>query len=157
MSMTQCKYDKLNVIGKAWIKIGSSLGLIYVKEIDDGMIELNNLTNLNLTLKVFGSMSEERLTTVLLLEQLVGCAIALGILTNIVHFFYRFESCLSKNKSHSLSVSGPSLRRINLLNVKLKVAVLQYLRCFESPEVPGKIFMSYFYKYNCAIQLFTKC
>ena len=39
---------------------------------------MNNLTNLNLTLKLFGPMSESNLTIVLLLEQVFCSFIALG-------------------------------------------------------------------------------
>ena len=59
---------------------GSILGLVYTKEIpnEDEVIEMNNLTNLNLTLKLFGPMSERNLTIVLLLEQVFCSFIALG-------------------------------------------------------------------------------
>ena len=39
---------------------------------------MNNLTNLNLTLKLFGPMSESNLTIVLLIEQVFCSFIALG-------------------------------------------------------------------------------
>jgi len=79
MSLTECKYENLNLIGKIWIKFGSRLGIIYINELEDGIIEINNLTNLNLTLKIFGSISEEKLTTILLFQQIFGCFIALAV------------------------------------------------------------------------------
>ena len=57
---------------------GSIFGLVYTKELEDGELEMNNLTNLNLTLKIFGQMSERNLTIVLLLEQVFCSFIALG-------------------------------------------------------------------------------
>ena len=57
---------------------GSIFGLVYTKELEEGELEINNLTNLNLTLKFFGPMSESSLTVVLLLEQVFCSFIALG-------------------------------------------------------------------------------
>ena len=57
---------------------GSIFGLVYTKELEEGELEINNLTNLNLTLKIFGPMSESSLTVVLLLEQGFCSFIALG-------------------------------------------------------------------------------
>ena len=88
MSMTKFKYDKLNIIGKLWVKVGSMLGLIYTKELDDGEMEMNNLTNLNLTLKLIGPVSERNLTVVLLAEQVVGCCLALAIRYQLSHLLY---------------------------------------------------------------------
>jgi len=78
MSLTKFKYSQLHFIGRLWVKLGSIFGLVYTKELEDGELEMNNLTNLNLTLKIFGQMSERNLTIVLLLEQVFCSFIALG-------------------------------------------------------------------------------
>ena len=79
MSTTRVKWSKLNVIGKFWITAGKLTGTIWTKDLDDDEIELNNLTNLNLTLKVVGPVTEENLTKILIVQQIFGCVLALFI------------------------------------------------------------------------------
>ena len=79
MSTTRVKWSKLNIIGKLWITAGKLTGTIWTKQLEDDEIELNNLTNLNLTLKLVGSVSEANLTKILLFQQVLGCALALFI------------------------------------------------------------------------------
>jgi len=88
MSLTRFKYNQLHFIGQFWIKIGSLFGLVYTKELEDGELEINNLTNLNLTLKLFGQMSERNLTVVLLLEQVFCSFIALAIRYQLSELLY---------------------------------------------------------------------
>ena len=88
MSMTRFKFDQLSPIGKLWVKVGSMLGLVYTRELDDGEMEMNNLTNLNLTLKLIGPVSERNLTVVLLMQQVAGCALALAIRYQLSHLLY---------------------------------------------------------------------
>jgi len=79
MSTTRVKWSKLNVIGKFWVTAGKLTGTIWTKDLDDDELELNNLTNLNLTLKIVGPVSEEKLTTILIFQQILGCVLALFI------------------------------------------------------------------------------
>lgn len=79
MSTTRVKWSKLNIIGKLWITAGKLTGTIWTNELEDDEIELNNMTNLNLTLKLVGSVSEASLTKILLFQQVLGCALALFI------------------------------------------------------------------------------
>ena len=88
MSMTRFKYDQLNPIGKIWVTLGSMLGLVYTRELESGEMEMNNLTNLNLTLKLVGPLSERNLTVVLLVQQVVGCVLALAIRYQASHLLY---------------------------------------------------------------------
>ena len=88
MSTTRVKLTTTNFIGLAWIKIGSATGLIHVTEISKEEVEINNLTNLNLTLKLTGPVSERDLTVVLLLEQIVGVCLALFIRYYVADLIY---------------------------------------------------------------------
>ena len=88
MSMTKFKYEKLNFVGKVWVKLGSLTGLVYTRELEDGEMEMNNLTNLNLTLKLVGPVSERKLTVILLVEQVFGCILALAIRYQLSHLLY---------------------------------------------------------------------
>lgn len=88
MSTTRVKWSKLHIIGKIWITAGKLTGLIWTKDLPEDEIELNNLTNLNLTMKILGSLSEETLTNVLLAQQFLGNLAALFIRYYIAGFFY---------------------------------------------------------------------
>jgi len=88
MSLTKFKYSQLNFIGRLWVKLGSIFGLVYIRELEDGELEMNNLTNLNLTLKLFGPMSESNLTIVLLIEQVFCSFIALAIRYQLSELLY---------------------------------------------------------------------
>jgi len=88
MSTTRVKWSKLNIIGKFWITAGKLTGTIWTKDLDDDEIELNNLTNLNLTLKIVGPVSEENLTKILIFQQILGCFLALFIRYYIAGLVY---------------------------------------------------------------------
>ena len=88
MSTAKFKFSSLHPLGQLWVRVGTTLGLIWSRECDDGMMEINNLTNLNLTLKFTGPISERNLTVVLLLEQVLGCFLALAIRYQLSHLLY---------------------------------------------------------------------
>lgn len=80
--------SNLNIIGRLWVQIGSKLGLIWVKKLEEDEVEINNLTNLNLTLKLVGPVSERDLTVILLVEQFLGVLLALFIRYFLAHLIY---------------------------------------------------------------------
>jgi len=88
MSTTKVKLEKLHPIGRLWIQAGSLLRVIHVTQLEDGEVEVNNLTNLNLTLKLTGPISEEHLTMVLLAEQICAVLLALFIRYYVAGFLY---------------------------------------------------------------------
>ena len=88
MSTTRFKISNLNIIGRLWVQIGSKLGLIWVKKLENEEVEINNLTNLNLTLKIVGPVSERDLTVILLVEQFLGVLVALFIRYYVAHLIY---------------------------------------------------------------------
>jgi len=83
MSMAVFKEEELKFLGDICLRIFSLFGLTHVKRFsgDDGvkMVECNNLTLINLILKMFGPMHERTLTLVLLAIQIFCSAIAFCI------------------------------------------------------------------------------
>jgi len=83
MSMAVFKEEELKVLGDICLRIFSLFGLTRVKRFsgDDEvqMVECNNLTLINLILKMFGPMHERTLTLVLLTIQIFCSAIAFAI------------------------------------------------------------------------------
>lgn len=55
---------------------------------DGAFTECNNMTLINLLLKVFGPMHERNLTLFLLLLQVVGSAVTFSIRYQLVRLFY---------------------------------------------------------------------
>lgn len=89
MSTTRAKRSKLNIIGRVWVDLGHRLGLVHIVKIDDDEFEMNNLTNLNLTLKLVGPVSERNLTIILLGQQIFGVFFALFIRYYVAHLVYQ--------------------------------------------------------------------
>ena len=73
MSMARFPPSSLTSLGSLALSLLSSLGLVHVRreqgEGQQELIECNNLTLINFTLKLLGPMHERTLTTVMLLFQ----------------------------------------------------------------------------------------
>lgn len=62
---------------------------VHQSENEDGAFtECNNMTLINLLLKVFGPMHERNLTLLLLLLQILGSAVTFSIRYQLVRLFY---------------------------------------------------------------------
>ncbi|XP_019519100.1 PREDICTED: UDP-N-acetylglucosamine--dolichyl-phosphate N-acetylglucosaminephosphotransferase isoform X2 [Hipposideros armiger] len=91
MSYSKFKTKSLSFLGTFILKVAGSLQLVTVRqsENDDGAFtECNNMTLINLLLKVFGPMHERNLTLLLLLLQILGSAITFSIRYQLVRLFY---------------------------------------------------------------------
>ena len=77
MSMSRFKPSELKPLGSLCLKLAESLGVVHIKYDvgEDGQyMECNNLTILNLVLKLHGPMHEKSLTkTLLLIQALCSC------------------------------------------------------------------------------------
>lgn len=74
MSMSRFKPSDMKILGSIFLKVTNSLGLVHVcpKVGEDGIyMECNNLTILNLVLKLHGPMHEKSLTITLLVIQVL--------------------------------------------------------------------------------------
>lgn len=91
MSYSKFKTKSLSFLGTFILKVAENLGLLTVRhsENEDGAFtECNNMTLINLLLKVFGPMHERNLTLFLLLLQVVGSAVTFSIRYQLVRLFY---------------------------------------------------------------------
>ncbi|KAM5226915.1 UDP-N-acetylglucosamine--dolichyl-phosphate N-acetylglucosaminephosphotransferase isoform 1-T1 [Hipposideros larvatus] len=91
MSYSKFKTKSLSFLGTFILKVAGSLQLVTVRqsENDDGAFtECNNMTLINLLLKVFGPMHERNLTLLLLLLQILGSAVTFSIRYQLVRLFY---------------------------------------------------------------------
>ncbi|EPY88035.1 UDP-N-acetylglucosamine--dolichyl-phosphate N-acetylglucosaminephosphotransferase [Vicugna pacos] len=91
MSYSKFKTKSLSFLGTFILKVAESLRLVSVRqsENEDGAFtECNNMTLINLLLKVFGPMHERNLTLFLLLLQVVGSAVTFSIRYQLVRLFY---------------------------------------------------------------------
>ncbi|XP_045432142.1 UDP-N-acetylglucosamine--dolichyl-phosphate N-acetylglucosaminephosphotransferase isoform X2 [Pipistrellus kuhlii] len=91
MSYSKFKTKSLSFLGTFILKVAASLQLVTVRpsEDEDGAFtECNNMTLINLLLKVFGPMHERNLTLLLLLLQVLGSAITFSIRYQLVRLFY---------------------------------------------------------------------
>ncbi|XP_037003224.2 UDP-N-acetylglucosamine--dolichyl-phosphate N-acetylglucosaminephosphotransferase isoform X2 [Artibeus jamaicensis] len=91
MSYSKFKTKSLSFLGTFILKIAESLQLVTVRqsENEDGAFtECNNMTLINLVLKVFGPMHERNLTLLLLLLQILGSAVTFFIRYQLVRLFY---------------------------------------------------------------------
>lgn len=91
MSYSKFKTKSLSFLGTFILKVAESLRLVTVRqsENEDGAFtECNNMTLINLLLKVFGPMHERNLTLFLLLLQVVGSAVTFSIRYQLVRLFY---------------------------------------------------------------------
>ncbi|XP_019571876.1 UDP-N-acetylglucosamine--dolichyl-phosphate N-acetylglucosaminephosphotransferase [Rhinolophus sinicus] len=91
MSYSKFKTKSLSFLGTFILKVAGSLQLVTVRqsENEDGpFTECNNMTLINLLLKVFGPMHERNLTLLLLLLQILGSAVTFSIRYQLVRLFY---------------------------------------------------------------------
>nr|KAF6437458.1 dolichyl-phosphate N-acetylglucosaminephosphotransferase 1 [Molossus molossus] len=91
MSYSKFKTKSLSFLGTFILKIAESLQLVTVHQSDDedgAFTECNNMTLINLLLKVFGPMHERNLTLLLLLLQILGSAVTFSIRYQLVRLFY---------------------------------------------------------------------
>ncbi|XP_048043712.1 UDP-N-acetylglucosamine--dolichyl-phosphate N-acetylglucosaminephosphotransferase isoform X2 [Megalobrama amblycephala] len=91
MSYSKFKQKDLGKLGQLILKVAEMLWLLDVRrgqEGDDEFIECNNMTLINLVLKVLGPTHERNLTAIMLLIQVLGSAVAFGIRYHLVRLFY---------------------------------------------------------------------
>ncbi|XP_066102567.1 UDP-N-acetylglucosamine--dolichyl-phosphate N-acetylglucosaminephosphotransferase isoform X1 [Saccopteryx bilineata] len=91
MSYSKFKTKSLSFLGTFILKIAESLQLVTVHQTeneDGAFTECNNMTLINLLLKVFGPMHERNLTMLLLLLQILGSAATFSIRYQLVRLFY---------------------------------------------------------------------
>ncbi|KAM6159293.1 UDP-N-acetylglucosamine--dolichyl-phosphate N-acetylglucosaminephosphotransferase isoform 3-T3 [Rhynchocyon petersi] len=91
MSYSKFKTKSLSFLGTFILKVAESLRLVKVhqSESKDGTFtECNNMTLINLLLKVFGPIHERNLTLLLLLLQILGSAVTFSIRYQLVRLFY---------------------------------------------------------------------
>ncbi|XP_048838123.1 UDP-N-acetylglucosamine--dolichyl-phosphate N-acetylglucosaminephosphotransferase isoform X5 [Brienomyrus brachyistius] len=82
MSYSKFKKKDLCKLGALILKVAETLKLVDVQqglEGDGEFVQCNNMTLINLVLKVLGPMHERTLTSVMLLTQVLGSAVAFGI------------------------------------------------------------------------------
>ncbi|PNI65905.1 DPAGT1 isoform 10 [Pan troglodytes] len=91
MSYSKFKTKSLSFLGTFILKVAESLQLVTVhqSETEDGeFTECNNMTLINLLLKILGPIHERNLTLLLLLLQILGSAITFSIRYQLVRLFY---------------------------------------------------------------------
>ncbi|XP_012629010.2 UDP-N-acetylglucosamine--dolichyl-phosphate N-acetylglucosaminephosphotransferase isoform X2 [Microcebus murinus] len=91
MSYSKFKTKSLSFLGTFILKVAGSLRLVTVRQSknEDGeFTECNNMTLINLLLKVFGPIHERNLTLLLLLLQILGSAVTFSIRYQLVRLFY---------------------------------------------------------------------
>lgn len=91
MSYSKFKTKSLSFLGTFILKVAESLRLVTVHrgEGEDGAFtECNNMTLINLLLKVFGPTHERNLTLLLLLLQVLSSAVTFSIRYQLVRLFY---------------------------------------------------------------------
>uniref|UniRef100_A0A8C4Z4X6 UDP-N-acetylglucosamine--dolichyl-phosphate N-acetylglucosaminephosphotransferase n=1 Tax=Gadus morhua TaxID=8049 RepID=A0A8C4Z4X6_GADMO len=98
MSYSKFKRKDLSKLGNLILQVlkcssyaAELLRLLEVRrgqEEDDEFIECNNMTLINLVLKILGPVHERSLTTIMLLLQVFGSAVAFGIRYHLVRLFY---------------------------------------------------------------------
>lgn len=87
MSYSKFKRKDLSKLGQLILKVAEKAWLLEVQE-DDGFIQCNNMTLINLVLKVLGPTHERTLTSIMLLIQVIGSIVAFGIRYHLVRLFY---------------------------------------------------------------------
>lgn len=91
MSYSKFKTNSLSFLGTFILKVAESLRLVTVHrgESEDGAFtECNNMTLINLLLKVLGPTHERSLTLLLLLLQVLSSAVTFSIRYQLVRLFY---------------------------------------------------------------------
>ncbi|XKL63118.1 hypothetical protein PGB90_005482 [Kerria lacca] len=87
-SYVEFSLNEISLIGKICFGILQKFHLIKVYRKDNIKVKCNNLTLLNITLVIFGSMHEEMLTTKLLMLQIICTGIAFTIRYPLASLFY---------------------------------------------------------------------
>lgn len=91
MSYSRFKTKSLSSLGTFILKVAESLRLVTVRHganEDGAYTECNNLTIINLLLKVLGPTNERNLTVFLLLVQVLGSVLTFSIRYQLVRLFY---------------------------------------------------------------------
>ncbi|MBN3315906.1 GPT acetylglucosaminephosphotransferase, partial [Atractosteus spatula] len=91
MSYSKFKSKDLSRLGELILKGAGAVRLVEVHRAGDGedeFIECNNMTLINLVIKVLGPLHERTLTVIMLLIQVLGSAVAFGIRYHLVRLFY---------------------------------------------------------------------
>ena len=91
MSLATIRMSELNKLGYLVINILKSLRLIHVNEYfkdSEPYVDINNLTLINLVLKICGPMHERSLTVILLIFQIVCSCVAFSIRYQLALLFY---------------------------------------------------------------------
>lgn len=88
MSSATAKKSELHPLGRLILRVFSVLKLAKVEECDEGGIQVNNLTLINLVLLWRGPTHEETLTRSLLVIQLAGTIAAFTIRYPLASVFY---------------------------------------------------------------------
>uniref|UniRef100_W5M809 UDP-N-acetylglucosamine--dolichyl-phosphate N-acetylglucosaminephosphotransferase n=1 Tax=Lepisosteus oculatus TaxID=7918 RepID=W5M809_LEPOC len=91
MSYSKFKSKDLSRLGELILKGAEVVWLVEVQRGGDGedeFIECNNMTLINLVIKVLGPLHERTLTVIMLLIQVLGSAVAFGIRYHLVRLFY---------------------------------------------------------------------
>ncbi|EGV99104.1 UDP-N-acetylglucosamine--dolichyl-phosphate N-acetylglucosaminephosphotransferase [Cricetulus griseus] len=91
MSYSKFKTKNLSFLGTFILKVAERLQLVTVHrgESEDGAFtECNNMTLINLLLKIFGPIHERNLTLLLLLLQILSSAVTFSIRYQLVRLFY---------------------------------------------------------------------
>ncbi|XP_074833165.1 UDP-N-acetylglucosamine--dolichyl-phosphate N-acetylglucosaminephosphotransferase isoform X2 [Carettochelys insculpta] len=91
MSYSKFRTKSLSALGKYVLKVSETLHIVDVRQEldeDEDYTECNNMTLINFVIKLIGPASEQTLTILLLLIQVVGSAIAFLIRYQLVRLFY---------------------------------------------------------------------
>uniref|UniRef100_A0A8C6SUQ1 UDP-N-acetylglucosamine--dolichyl-phosphate N-acetylglucosaminephosphotransferase n=1 Tax=Neogobius melanostomus TaxID=47308 RepID=A0A8C6SUQ1_9GOBI len=91
MSYSKFKSKDLSKLGHLIIKVAELLRVLEVRRENkdgDNYIECNNMTLINLALKIVGPTHERNLTVLMLIIQVMGSAVAFGIRYHLVRLFY---------------------------------------------------------------------
>ncbi|XP_059474985.1 UDP-N-acetylglucosamine--dolichyl-phosphate N-acetylglucosaminephosphotransferase [Neocloeon triangulifer] len=88
MSKATAKKGEIHPLGRLCLRLFSLFRLAYVKEGDEGDVEVNNLTLINLLLYWRGPTHEEALTKILMMVQVVGTLVAFAIRYPLAALFY---------------------------------------------------------------------
>jgi UDP-N-acetylglucosamine--dolichyl-phosphate N-acetylglucosaminephosphotransferase len=88
MSVAKAKKGEVHPLGRLILKIFQLFKLARVVEGDEGEVEVNNLTLINLMLLWKGPTHEEALTRTLLLVQIFGTLVAFTIRYPLASVFY---------------------------------------------------------------------
>lgn len=91
MSYSKFKSKDLSKLGHLILKVAELLRVLDVRRENkdgDDYIECNNMTLINLVLKILGPTHERNLTVIMLIIQVMGSAVAFGIRYHLVRLFY---------------------------------------------------------------------